>query len=349
MSVRRHTPPSQTSAPRSGDPRVRAITPGELRAFSAFSSGPRYTFAPVRPATFEAWLRRYWETGNSCPGWCFVAERDGRYVASVVYEGDVRGRSVHVEHVRLPWRGGYLELGRCLLHESLRLLDAAHGLDYVYGFLKTPPLTERARAARSAFLERAGFTLRRQQLYYVWTLDKGGPPPPRHPGGVSFRSLAEVGGAGWIDADARVRQRSLVPEMAAGARRVGEPLFPPGHVLTDEPRFWQLAYDAAGDLIGLVVPKRGGAGEGTIHWIGVVPEQRGRGYVDDLIARGLETLVAAGTERVHAATHVLNTPMHAAFPRTGFRQTETRWWYEFDLSQLRTPDSGDCADQRTRP
>jgi RimJ/RimL family protein N-acetyltransferase len=132
----------------------------------------------------------------------------------------------------------------------------------------------------------------------------------------------------------------MVPDMAAGARRHGEPLFPPEHVPTDEPQWWQLAYDAAGDLIGLVVPKRGGAGGGSIHWIGVVPEQRGRGYVDDLIARGLEILAAAGIERVHAATHVLNTPMQAAFPRMGFRQTETRWWYEFDLAQLREPASG---------
>jgi hypothetical protein len=59
-----------------------------LRAF-AFSSGPHYTFAPCRPAAFEAWLRRYWEVGNSCPEWCFVAEHDGHYVASIGYEGDL--------------------------------------------------------------------------------------------------------------------------------------------------------------------------------------------------------------------------------------------------------------------
>jgi RimJ/RimL family protein N-acetyltransferase len=88
---------------------------------------------------------------------------------------------------------------------------------------------------------------------------------------------------------------------------------------------------------------------GSVRWVGVVPEQRGRGYVDDLIARGIDTLRAAGIERVHAATHVLNTPMQAAFPRMGFRQTETRWWYEFDLVQLRASEAGDRADPRARP
>lgn len=334
------------SALRAQDIRVRAITPGELHAFAGISSGPDYTFAPSRPSAFEAWLRRYWETGNSCPEWCFVAELDGRSIGSVVYEGDVRGHSVHVEHVRVPWRGDYLRFGGHLLRESLRILDARQRLDYVYGFLKTPPLTGRARAVRRALLEHTGFTLRRQQLYYIWIPGTDRPPAPRHPGGVRFRSLAEVGESAWLEADARVRLGALVPDIVAGARRRGEPLFPPGHVKSDELRWWQLAYTAAGDLIGLVVPKRNGA-SGSIHWIGVVPEQRGRGYVDDLIARGLEILVAAGVERMHAATHLLNTPMQAAFPRMCFRQTEMRWWYELDVAHLRRLAAGTRAAGRT--
>src|SRR5688500_4901416 len=119
---------------------VRAIAPDELQAFALFSCRPAYTFAPSRPGAFEAWLRALWDTGDSRPEWCFVAERGGRWVGSVVYEGDVRSRSAHVEHLHVPWRGEYLELGRHLLHESLRQLDARHGLEYVFGFLKAPPL-----------------------------------------------------------------------------------------------------------------------------------------------------------------------------------------------------------------
>ena len=88
-----------TAQPAAAD-RVRAIAPDELRAFAVYSCGPAYTFAPSRPAAFEAWLRRYWETGNSCPEWCFVAERAGRYVGSVVYEGDVR--AVRARRARAP-------------------------------------------------------------------------------------------------------------------------------------------------------------------------------------------------------------------------------------------------------
>jgi hypothetical protein len=217
--------------------RVRAIAPEELRAFSGFCSGPDYTFAPSHPAAFEAWLRRYWETGRSCPEWCFVAERAGHYVAGVVYEGDARAHAVHVEHVRLPWRGDHLPLGRHLLHESLRELHESSTLDYVNAFLKTPPLGDRARSVRARLLEHAGFTLRRQQFYYVWEVGQSPDPQPRHPGAVVFRPLAEVGDDAWLDADRRIRQASLVPDMAAGARPPGAPLFPAGHVRSDEPQW----------------------------------------------------------------------------------------------------------------
>lgn len=148
-----------------------------------------------------------------------------------------------------------------------------------------------------------------------------------------------------------MRQDSLVPKMAVGARRPGEPLFPPGHVPTDEPRFWQLGYDAAGNLIGLVTTRRNGPNgtSGSMNWIGVVSEQPGRGYVDDLIARGSELLVAAGVERVHGATNVLSTPMRTALPRMGFRRTETHWWYELDVTHVREPGPENRAGAEATP
>ena len=60
----------------------------------------------------------------------------------------------------------------------------------------------------------------------------------------------------------------------------------------------------------------------TIGYIGVVPEQRGRGYVDDLLAEMMWMLseLAPG-EEVGADTDFANVPMAAAFARAGFRTT----------------------------
>ena len=65
---------------------------------------------------------------------------------------------------------------------------------------------------------------------------------------------------------------------AAEARETLEDL----RALEVMPGWWQLAYDASGELVGLVMPARAPAMT-TIGYIGVVPSQRGKGYVDDLL------------------------------------------------------------------
>ena len=61
--------------------RVRTIAPDELHAFAVFSSRPVYTFAPSQPDAFEAWLKHYWETGNSCPEWLWEGNTPTGYAA----------------------------------------------------------------------------------------------------------------------------------------------------------------------------------------------------------------------------------------------------------------------------
>ena len=60
----------------------------------------------------------------------------------------------------------------------------------------------------------------------------------------------------------------------------------------------------------------------TIGYIGVVPEQRGRGYVDELLAEMAWMLAdLAPREEVGADTDFANVPMAKAFARAGFRTT----------------------------
>lgn len=79
----------------------------------------------------------------------------------------------------------------------------------------------------------------------------------------------------------------------------------------------------------------------VIDYIGVVPEHRGEGYVDDLLARGAETLLSAGAERIRADTDTANTPMADAFRRAGYAEFAARREYEADLSRSPRPESTD--------
>lgn len=86
-----------------------------------------------------------------------------------------------------------------------------------------------------------------------------------------------------------------------------------------DPGWWQIAFDAQGAAVGLVLPVAG-ADFGSIGYIGVLPAHRGRGRVDALLAVATALLRAAGLPRLIADTDRSNTGMARAFTRGGWRQ-----------------------------
>ncbi|GID57925.1 GNAT family N-acetyltransferase [Actinoplanes couchii] len=85
--------------------------------------------------------------------------------------------------------------------------------------------------------------------------------------------------------------------------------------------WWRVAVDNDGVPAGFVIPAHNGYNP-IIAYIAVVPEFRGRGLIDDLLAEGTRILADQGVPRVRAATDVGNTPMAAAFARAGYRTFE---------------------------
>ncbi|GAB7036415.1 MULTISPECIES: GNAT family N-acetyltransferase [Catenuloplanes] len=85
--------------------------------------------------------------------------------------------------------------------------------------------------------------------------------------------------------------------------------------------WWRVGELPDGTPAGFVLPAHNGY-HPVIAYIGVVPEARGRGLVDDLLAAGTRLLAEQGVPHVRAATDVGNTPMAAAFDRAGYRVFE---------------------------
>jgi ribosomal protein S18 acetylase RimI-like enzyme len=63
-----------------------------------------------------------------------------------------------------------------------------------------------------------------------------------------------------------------------------------------------------------------GLEEGTIDYIGVVPEYRGLGLAIDLLSKGTRILQEVGFWRVFCDTAVNNVGMISTFQRVGYRQ-----------------------------
>jgi ribosomal protein S18 acetylase RimI-like enzyme len=100
-----------------------------------------------------------------------------------------------------------------------------------------------------------------------------------------------------------------------------------------EPTEWLIGYLADGTLCGLVVPRRLDEREGTIDYLGVVPELRGSGYGFDLLAKGTALLKAKGFKTVVVETDSENRPFLAELERAGFTHNGTLRSFRYDVAR----------------
>lgn len=90
-----------------------------------------------------------------------------------------------------------------------------------------------------------------------------------------------------------------------------------------ERSWWRLAETMDGELVGFAIPSATPYHR-NVGYLGVVPELRGRGYVDDLLGEITRVHAADGADCITATTDVTNTPMAAAFDRAKYQVTEVR-------------------------
>ena len=284
-------------------------------------------------------IRQYAESmfaaGSMRPEWCFVLEEEGRSLGRVaLWTLPSMSEPLDLVLLDLRWEEDHQTTGERLLR---RVLDEARdlGAREVGHVLDAPPMWPQWQdrpKERAGILERAGFTVERETIRFGW---KNGNAPPSVPGRLAFRTLEEVGEAAFVDAVVRVSEGTLDREIRSereehGPEKAGREFFEMESNLEHDPSWWRLAYTSEGDLAGLIMASRNPTSP-VIGYIGVVPEHRGRGYVDDLLATGTDILRSAGAEQVRADTDIHNAPMAAAFRRAGYVEFATRREYGVDL------------------
>lgn len=299
---------------------IRPLRPGETELFLS------YPF-PRQPELWET-ARDYTAllaTGEYRPEHTWAAIRDGVVVARACWwtgPGDERPAS-------LDWIEA--EPGPQQIDLSTRLLLAAH--DTMRNdegrrpdcHLFLPPgwrdheVLRIAGEARLQAAQNAGLTPFVERFSYSWSAKRDGLPARSER--LEFRPaddreiLAVLRQllVGTLDAHSRRDVAAYGIERAAELQLTGLHWFP-------SPReWWQLAYTGSGELVGVIIPARNYTMP-TIGYLGVVPGQRGRGYVNDLLAEMAWRLsqLAPG-EDVGADTDLDNVPMAKAFTRAGFR------------------------------
>ncbi|MEV5444158.1 GNAT family N-acetyltransferase [Streptomyces sp. NPDC052644] len=210
------------------------------------------------------------------------------------------------------------------------LLDAGHAafdarplynLSLPADWSSRPDLSEAVAWRREAGL-RAGLSREIQRLRYEWTPAAGLPEASTR---LTFREGSDTE---FLDAFVRVSAGSL-DEATRDELRTKSPrqlaeedmefyLDCPG-----ERSWWRIAELPDGTLAGLAVPSATPYNR-NVGYLGVVPEQRGKGLIDEILAEITRFHAAEGAERVTATTDTTNIPMAAAFDRAHYQVTEVR-------------------------
>lgn len=188
---------------------------------------------------------------------------------------------------------------------------------------RTDPALADAVAWRQKAAYESGLTTEIERLRYEWTPAAGSPAEPT--GRLVFREGTDEE---FLDAFVRLSAGSLdlgtQNELRVmDAEQLAREDFAFYRDCPGERSWWRLAELPDGTPAGMAIPSATPYHR-NVGYLGVVPEQRGQGLIDEILAEITRFHAAAGAERITATTDTVNVPMAAAFDRAGYEVTEIR-------------------------
>jgi ribosomal protein S18 acetylase RimI-like enzyme len=270
------------------------------------------------------------------PEWCVIGVAADVPVARAAFwampDEEVPSDLVLID---ADWSQPQLADGHALLarmHELAGALGARklqHHVDSPPG----PPQYQENESERISLVTEVGYELLRDGLRWLWTSPAVTEPSPI--GSLAFRGLAEVGQEAFVEAFSAtyegtrdsmlgkaIRERGLLDAAQSDFREYQE--------LEHRPEWWELAFTEDGALAGVIMGARI-PGSAVIGHVGVVPEQRGRGFAAQLVRRGTAQLVADGATEIRGDCDRDNVAMVKAFRRAGYEQIARRRTYQRSL------------------
>jgi RimJ/RimL family protein N-acetyltransferase len=219
------------------------------------------------------------------------------------------------------------------VHERAAELGA-DALEHTIDSPPVPPQHQERSEARVALLEACGYALLRDGLRWLFAGQMRPADGPLH-----FRSLHDVGEEAFVDALAATFAGTLDAELQHdiardGARGAAQRYLDDHRALEHRPEWWELGFTGDGALAGVIMGARNPT-SAVIAYIGVVPEQRGRGLAAALVRRGTHRLAAAGATEFRADCDRDNVPMARAFARVGYEQFARRRSFRRDMAGSR--------------
>ncbi|MFE2854483.1 GNAT family N-acetyltransferase [Streptomyces lavendulae] len=280
---------------------------------------------PVAALTVER-IREELASDRIRPEWIWYAEdEDGELLARALWWGRADSeRPVALDCLQV--RAGVADPAG-LAADLLAAGHAAFGRAPVYNISlprdwRSDPALTAAVAWRQEAARRAGLTQEVERLRYEWTPAAGTAEPT---GRLVFREGTDEE---FLDVFARLSRGSLDVNTRQELAVMTEEEFAEDDFAfyldcPGERSWWRLAHLPDGTLAGMAIPSATPYHR-NVGYLGVVPEQRGQGLIDEVLGEITRFHAAAGAGRITATTDTVNVPMAAAFDRAGYEVTEIR-------------------------
>ncbi|MEH0928618.1 GNAT family N-acetyltransferase [Micromonospora sp. CPCC 205558] len=259
------------------------------------------------------------------PEWTWIAEHDGQVVGRALWWGP-RGSLYPVALDCLdvdPAVGDRAVVATELIRAALAgFPEPVQYQIKVTGGWRDDPAISAAVEWRRAAAYAAGLTREVERLQFEWAPADG---VPTAAGRLRF---AEASDEEFLAVFRRIAEGSLDAQTRANLAAKGMDatareemdfyLRAPG-----KREWWRIAYTREGEVAGMAIPSATQYNV-NVGYLGVVPEFRGRGYVDEVLAEITRFHATNGESRITATTDMGNAPMAAAFGRAGYRNTGIR-------------------------
>jgi ribosomal protein S18 acetylase RimI-like enzyme len=292
-------------------------------------------------STYQQELREYLASlvRQACtsPDWCIVGlEGEAPIARAALWALPGQAVPTDIVLIETDWSDEELSAGVALLARVLELTAAlgAGGLSHSVDSPPPAPQYQEHEEARIRLLVRSGYRLLRDGVRWRYSPSTAREAPPAH--SLLFRPLSESGDDMFVDAIASTYEgtrdswitESIQEHGTLGAARAD---FQDYQRLDFEPDWWELAYTESGALAGVIMAARNPS-TAVIAYVGVVPEQRGRGLAVELVRRGTKRLLASDADEIRGDCDLDNIGMVKGFERAGFEQFAHRRTYHYAIT-----------------
>jgi RimJ/RimL family protein N-acetyltransferase len=303
----------------------------------AIESRERARFAAIdQSGLLQAHLDEAFASGATSERWCLVAKRNGRWLGRIFLRGPAGLGEIFVHFFDIALDEADADgTAQALIQAALEVLADDDRRTVLFALDEEHPWHPQP-ARRHSWFRKAGFEMGRRARRWEWPRSDVARPDS---GRLTFRRLDQVGEDAFREAIARVSDGTLDRRLQESRAHLGREADAAEHFrllagLAHESDWLQLAYDTDENLVGLFTVGKA-VGVAFITLVGVVPERRGQGYVDDLVARATGVLLEAEEETIRADTDIANEPMARAFARAGFVNFMTRTEYVLTAERRR--------------